>query len=1354
VFAIKHAFQQAIACVQEDGHNAEVSQTNTRRPQQQVTQGFSHLASTVPDSQGLQQSIDVLNSLQPLAPPTNPIPLAKLHPRKMASQSSPHDTQVLSPSYYTNMINLHKSKSAADLLHHEPTEDVDDGVTQHTVHAGDPGYVDLGLDNSHEEYEEQEESDMELSSEPIDFSPTQATQNRIPQFPESQRFKTPATNGKKRNYLGDVIESPMLPRNPLAHNGITRTPLHALGLSQAFAGTQAASSPLMTRHVSVPTSDRPSPNFEIQERPATASLSSPLRPRSAFAKSATEPQSRYVSIKQSQAERERLAALKQQSSDDMLGDDQSDDEFYEEPSIVKRARRVREREENIRERFARFSSPSRRARAGPMDQQSSITATVEVSSPANPPHRQRTLPRIAGAQMPELEKDVPGDSEDETDVDEEVEVVVRNSSQIALENDEEDKENVQARALHVPETVTRLYRVTNGQLDHDMSPTLRRTVAPRPVEALSSSQTLKQDGTNRVGVIGSPTVAVENSQPDQPLAKKDVPKIVRSSKGVSGGMLPLSSVGEATQLSSSSCRDEGQTRHDHSQARNAGESIGLVQRHADLDEGSRHGPQIRQDELSQPTCQSPAIPDARPEDKRGAEPSSTVPETMSVRGSVSIPKESLDGDKSAKGIHADQQSSKYETAETHLSNYTTASRPLNSLFSSPSGRKRKRIGDIAAQPSPKKLRGEAEVEEVMAQMDDVEFYNAVDGLPGSSSPIAPGRKTKRPRLLDRQAVGIGDASDSADAQLSSRPATADIARHSRVLNTAQPLLKPRTRLRSLRRSEAIWDVQPSPPKSASARSIRNTAKESVGPSSIKPSNTKISRNLKKRGNTVTETLQNDLVQQAPPCPSVQEPSERAIAIEQDHPSLTELIAPNQVLACYNGNPRGYYPATCIGSTGVKSGGTFRYQIQWDDSSRDEIDEHGIRRLDLRIGDQVKMNLEDWPRVAHIVDGFKDRVDKVDGDFTDIRGYKTIVVKPKRRKSLPADVSTETVKEAPMSAIYLDTNMWKQMKDRVFDLEVRNEKAHLTLNVPQQLPSISGLTTPSERSSTPSTPNSRARRRSDIHAQPASTAFPFPTASGIFTSMAFAVSYNDDLRRTSLTKAILANGGTLLGEDFQEMFEQEWSPTSPSRRAHQTESLTLSARFHHNGFVALIADRHSRKPKYLQALALNLPALSGRWIEACIKAAQIVDWEPYLLSAGESMELEGAVRSRVLPPLDAKTALVRDIVSNRPNLLQGEAVVVVTGRGKSDEKTKPYIFLAKAAGAGRLEQCVDLKSAKALLDTDSEENIRWIFVGDKELAKAEAALLPKSRVRKSKGLRVVENEFLCQSLILGRLWERF
>ncbi|KAG0355384.1 hypothetical protein BG005_005723 [Podila minutissima] len=65
----------------------------------------------------------------------------------------------------------------------------------------------------------------------------------------------------------------------------------------------------------------------------------------------------------------------------------------------------------------------------------------------------------------------------------------------------------------------------------------------------------------------------------------------------------------------------------------------------------------------------------------------------------------------------------------------------------------------------------------------------------------------------------------------------------------------------------------------------------------------------------------------------------------------------------------------------------------------------------------------------------------------------------------------------------------------------------------------------------------------------------------------------------------------------------------------------------NSQVLLISFSYLRTPKYMEALALNVPRLSYRWIDACTEDRTIVPQSSYLLPSGMSKEL-GTVVSAV------------------------------------------------------------------------------------------------------------------------------
>ncbi|KAI9047209.1 hypothetical protein LZ554_008663 [Drepanopeziza brunnea f. sp. 'monogermtubi'] len=274
-----------------------------------------------------------------------------------------------------------------------------------------------------------------------------------------------------------------------------------------------------------------------------------------------------------------------------------------------------------------------------------------------------------------------------------------------------------------------------------------------------------------------------------------------------------------------------------------------------------------------------------------------------------------------------------------------------------------------------------------------------------------------------------------------------------------------------------------------------------------------------------------------------------------------------------------------------------------------------------------------------------------------------------------------------------------------------------------------------------------------------------TAPGLFNNMTFAVSYvGHEREKNEATKLIFDNGGRILPDGFDSLFE------TPKSGASNDTDMILSQSAKSTGFVALIADEHSRKAKYMQALALGLPCISGHWITACVSKLSIVDWSPYLLCAGQSSILGNAHKSRVLQPYPAADASLKDVFSKRGKLLEGKSVLLVTGRGKQ-EKRKAYSFLARALGPARIGQAADYQEARKRLSEGQEGKEReWdmLYVDTHEQA-AEAAVFGTSTVSSSaskkrkrgptqavddspapKKIRIISDETMIQSLILGQL----
>ncbi|KAK4451893.1 DNA repair protein crb2 [Podospora aff. communis PSN243] len=289
---------------------------------------------------------------------------------------------------------------------------------------------------------------------------------------------------------------------------------------------------------------------------------------------------------------------------------------------------------------------------------------------------------------------------------------------------------------------------------------------------------------------------------------------------------------------------------------------------------------------------------------------------------------------------------------------------------------------------------------------------------------------------------------------------------------------------------------------------------------------------------------------------------------------------------------------------------------------------------------------------------------------------------------------------------------------------------------------------------------------------------------IFEGMAFAISFqskrpgetNDQYNNrvefaTTIEKRIKQAGGRILEAGFDELFDitpVKTATGSPSSSVQGEAELHLTDSGRSTGFTALIADGHSRKVKYMQALALGLPCLAGRWITSCLERGEIVDWTPYLLCAGQSAFLGDAIRSRSLTSYDAATARLEDIINQRTKLLGGSRILLVMKKALEGKKMA-YVFLARILGAS-VSRVYSTEEArvKVKAEEDAGTPFNWVYVDGKEDAgdlfatpgtgggrkrkRASAAASTATIEPPLKKIRTLSDELVIQSLILGRLIE--
>ncbi|KAF2448495.1 hypothetical protein P171DRAFT_461323 [Karstenula rhodostoma CBS 690.94] len=497
----------------------------------------------------------------------------------------------------------------------------------------------------------------------------------------------------------------------------------------------------------------------------------------------------------------------------------------------------------------------------------------------------------------------------------------------------------------------------------------------------------------------------------------------------------------------------------------------------------------------------------------------------------------------------------------------------------------------------------------------------------------------------------------------------------------------------------------------------------------------------------------------------------------------EPDVPDRVFAFWPGI--GYCPATCVGRVD-----SHRLHVRFDDGTHHDLESMQIRALDLHPADHIKIDVPGMKKLAYVVIGFKDKINPenctMEYPATTRHGYATVVLEEKQRDILPTDVQPRAKKhiDVPVANIYLTTQLWARLKDRTFKYK------------PAASPAASASRAGTPRVVGSAIPVSTVLRRStagpsllrDSTARASSVASSTRSSGNVFLNMAFAVtSTSKEVNKDDISKLLKSSGGLVVEEGFHQLFDTDsynapmssaGSANAPSASMH---GLKLKRKNEDLRFVALIAQSHSRSPKFLQALSLNIPCLHLRWVHDSLAAGHALPFAKYLLPAGTSTFLDpvGVVRSRNMRTYDPNAGDVAftQMVKDRQLIFRDESVLIVS----EENEQEPYIFLTHAMGATEVGLCSDLEEAKESVDTGAWD---WVYVDGKpdvladaaaqifgswagktprkkatkkrkrdgETVKAEPQTLVRTGFVGEKMVKVACGEFVIQSLILGALIE--
>ena len=715
---------------------------------------------------------------------------------------------------------------------------------------------------------------------------------------------------------------------------------------------------------------------------------------------------------------------------------------------------------------------------------------------------------------------------------------------------------------------------------------------------------------------------------------------------------------------------------------------------------------------------------------------------------------------------------------------------------------------IAAEVQPSEGTDNADLDVGLFTADDSGFRQQMDELDGSS-PIGPARKRRR-GIGGRPIVPVEPSSVSKpdttpnglakEPPLMSRVPTTEqedeLATGRRTSPVASRRLSldlsgrnPETRAASSQQRNLVE----SPSKHRPIYSTRQTQRGQAAPEPpVEVTNvakiTSPKKGIPQRHNSkVHRTLMNGSTKDKGP---------------DGHPKLHTINAPSRILAVFNGSPLAYFPATCLA---LISSPDPKYKIRFDDGTTTTVNVSAVKRFELREGDEIKLFCTGKRAQVYKVTGFENSTAAAEAahdpryPLTDMYGNRRVRVRP-TKKSEPSAAGEE--ENIPITDVYLTLHMWQKLQDRQY--------THLPTSS-----SASGLQTPTEPSSTPSTPSSRTRSAkvasnlsTNQRAITASKAM-VHHKSDLFTDIVFVMTSIADEHRNKVQRSIIDNDGTLLGDGFDELFnipppesfskpkagDQKVPPSSAAASTGLFSTLALTTDASKARFALLLADTHCRTLKYFQALALGVPCIHTRWVSDCVRTGRLLDWRPYLLASGQSSFLGEATCSRTLTfnPLSGGTVALSEMIGTREKFLQGRKVLLVGGGvgGAAKAGSSPegimgaYVFIAYALGAARVGVVGGRKDAEDVLKKNGSGNSEgewdWVCVVEDEKADAGASVGGRKRKRGGSGgngggsfvrdtiivtnpevqalervtranVRVVGTEVVVQSLILGRLLE--
>ena len=1340
---------------------------------------------------------------------------------RMYSNSTPSDGDTQVAEDWVDYGEKEKRSTRLSLTHNNEEDTgyiniIKDFVQDH------PAEAESGPPHDEIAHDDDDENDNE-PGEPVDLvsQDVRAEDVRAEPFPESRRFQQPMTpliTGAKRKRPSEdktpLYSTPKLPTNPFA--GLTTTDM--MRPSQIFQATQAQTSPLFVHSDSV--SERPSPNVDQFGRPSTAgSLSSPVarrNPRIMVNRAVTEPQSNYIPMKESQEAREQSRQRTWARAPDPFDDD-FEQQHHTQPSYGFQL----ERESmNIREQNSIKKLPSTSNYHQDAKGRATLLHSRSSEEPVNP-----QSPEVVLILDTSPTQEVLGNiTEDETEREEEKE-----DSLIDDEIDElaeDNKENVEVPRTvsrrHQGQKVVSQSSPSRNRFRSRLKRSERNPatqVVRSPRRTRSRSREPMFDGSTQSCAVrdSQPSQQKYSSRrpaPDQNHSPPEYPQVVPQSQisQHSKSSVPESSFPSKAGANTNvmNITPKLSSPLNGSQRKMMGDSSTRTEDHDDYNKSSHGSNPLLNADLhrttpSDYTDRSLSTTKSQSNEKtdiqKPASIKSTIPETNSAALANSssprmVPNSSQDissslpiGSSTSKLVRDPSLSeisngnTLFETAQDCISTETSENRTKDSrsrqrgtAASTLKHFRHHSLLEITNAPSIPNTEIEINIPGLLIDKDNEMLYETVEKPIRSRDSHITQEDKNSDKSSDRR-VEVA-AKHKSQLIMSSTKWKSSIS-HPPLENPGSPLRPTSSAISqptqmalsfedSLSSSSGLstppaYDdeedrlpsvVSPNAPVARGSHAGHSNEELISTSSSLIP---KPAREIRTRNTSAYQ--ENRPLQEA----QLQLMRSREIQTIAGFSPELPIVAPDRVLAHFNGKSSAFYAATCLG---VIPGDEPRYSVHYDDGAEDCISAFGIKRLEFRPGDVVKVDLPEHRIQNYVVVGMIEQQQVEDPKAlahlrrnspddikawpqTDIYGHSKVLLVPKRVSSVAIEQGNREQIVVGMYDLYLTQAMWTNIKDRDY------------IHADHELRGIEDSRVPAGRPSASSSPSSRLKRmKAASLIQSANTSGP---KQGLFNNMAFTltnISQPTELERAK--SLILAQGGRVLEDGFDVLFHVPvlHRITSP-KKSDSDRDFHPTREAQRLGFTCLIAEKHCRRAKYIQALALGIPCLATRWISDCVKKQRILPWSAYLLPAGESTFLRGATHSRVLPACPAENTPLSKLFSQRPCMLTGSSILLIMSKNE-EESMRQYPLLTYALNPARVARALSIEAAaKAIAEAQAVgKPWDWVFSYDRE-QEVEKVLFGSTTKKKrtsvwhggqESGTRVIGNEFLIQSLISGQLIE--